>query len=40
MMSGHGKSDNSIVPREVFEQSPSKGYGEDGGKGVGQGEDA
>ncbi|MGD0919001.1 MAG: hypothetical protein ABSB22_21360 [Thermodesulfobacteriota bacterium] len=25
---------------EVFEQSPSKDHGEDGGKGVGQGEDA
>ena len=25
---------------EVFEQSSSKGYGEDGGKGVGQGESA
>jgi len=25
---------------EVFEQGSSKGYGEDGGKGVGQGEDA
>jgi hypothetical protein len=26
--------------KKVLEQGPSKGYGEDGGKGVGQGEDA
>jgi hypothetical protein len=28
------------ITEEIFEQSPAKGYGEDGGKGVGQREDA
>jgi hypothetical protein len=28
------------ITKEIFEQNPSKGCGEDGGKGVGQREDA
>ncbi len=28
------------ITEEVFEQDPSRDHGEDGGKGVGQGEDA